>query len=135
MDWKRWLKPAAKLAIVALLTWFLRGTLEDAKRQITEQRVQLDLGWLVTSGVLYLLGQLPSALFWHRVMVRMGQNVRRYPAIRAWYIGQLGKYVPGKALVIVLRAGFLRGHFSSLRTMCTTRNQPIFLASSITLIG
>ena len=29
--------------------------------------------------------------------------------LRAYYIGHLGKYVPGKAMVVVIRAGLIRG--------------------------
>ena len=39
----------------------------------------------------------------------MGQNVTLPQALRAYYIGHLGKYVPGKAMVVVLRTGLVRG--------------------------
>ena len=42
-------------------------------------------------------------------MRAMGQRVGLLAAIRAYFIGHLGKYVPGKALVVVLRAGLVRG--------------------------
>lgn len=65
--------------------------------------------WLVTSAVLYLAGSLPPWWFWHRVLESMGQKPSRYASLRAFYIGHLGKYVPGKAMVVVLRAALVRG--------------------------
>ena len=104
-----WLVVALKLAIVVLLIWGVRRTLVDAYQQLERHPLRLRPAWLVASGALYLLGMLPSALFWHRLLRVLGQKVRLQQAIRAYYIGHLGKYVPGKALVVVLRAGMVRG--------------------------
>jgi hypothetical protein len=104
-----WFVIALKLAIVALLVWGVRRTLVDAYQQLQRHPLRLQPVWLVASGALYLLGMLPSAMFWHRLLRVLGQKVRLQQAIRAYYIGHLGKYVPGKALVVVLRAGMVRG--------------------------
>ena len=105
---RRWLLPLLKLAIVGLLAWFMSDTIRQGLEQIEREKVTLDAGWLVASGVLYLLGQLPSGLYWHRVLNRLGQAARLGETLCAYYIGHLGKYVPGKALVIILRTGLIR---------------------------
>jgi uncharacterized membrane protein YbhN (UPF0104 family) len=51
---------------------------------------------------------LPMGLFWHVVLRALGQRPRLAETLRAFYIGHLGKYVPGKAMVVVLRAGLVR---------------------------
>lgn len=66
-------------------------------------------GWLVAAGLAYLLAMAPSWVFWHRALHAMGQRPRWLESLRAFYIGHLGKYFPGKALVIVLRTGLIRG--------------------------
>jgi hypothetical protein len=104
-----WFVIALKLAIVGLLIWGVRRTLVDAYQQLERHPLRLKPVWLVASGALYLLGMLPSAMFWHRLLRVLGQKVRLQQAIRAYYIGHLGKYVPGKALVVVLRAGLVHG--------------------------
>ena len=70
---------------------------------------QIHAGWLVLAGLAYAAGTLPSWLFWHKTLWAMGQRPTRFEALRAFSIGHLGKYVPGKALVVVLRAGLVRG--------------------------
>ena len=40
----------------------------------------------------------------------MGQDARLGEALQAYYVGQLGKYVPGKVMVLVIRAGMIRSH-------------------------
>ena len=63
-------------------------------------------GWLAASGaVLYLLG---AAVRRSSGTACCGPWGRRWLAetLRAYYIGHLGKYVPGKAMVVILRTGF-----------------------------
>lgn len=48
------------------------------------------------------------AWFWRRLLKSMDQQVGGYEAFRAYTIGHLGKYVPGKLMVIVLRTGLIR---------------------------
>jgi uncharacterized membrane protein YbhN (UPF0104 family) len=106
---RKWLVFAVKLAIVALLVWGVRGALWSGLEQLREHKVQFQPGWLVLSGALYLLGMAPACLFWRRVLRVLGQEAGLLKTIRAYYIGHLGKYVPGKALVVVLRAGMVGG--------------------------
>ena len=40
----------------------------------------------------------------------MGQEAGVWESLRAYIIGHLGKYVPGKALVVILRTGLIRSH-------------------------
>jgi len=109
-DAARWLKLALKLVIVLVLVWAVRRTLVEAWEQLGEHPWRVLPAWLVASGCLYLAGLLPAGLFWHRVLVTLGQDAYRGETLRAYYIGHLGKYVPGKAMVVVLRAGLIRGH-------------------------
>jgi len=100
---------AVKLLIVVLVVWFIRRTLVEAWEELGKRHWQFDFWWLVASGGFYLLGSLLCGIFWHRTLLALGQNVSLLNAIRAFYIGHLGKYVPGKAMVVVLRAGLIRG--------------------------
>jgi len=106
---KHWLLTAAKLLIVVLVVWFIRGTLVKAWQELEGRPWRFDLPWFVAAIGLYVLGTLPCGLFWLRVLRTLGQPVGALQAIRAYYIGHLGKYVPGKAMVVILRAGLVRG--------------------------
>lgn len=111
---KRRLMLVAKLAILALTVWFVRRTLLDGWAKLNEQIDQglwsptnLHWGWLALAAVLYPLGQLPFGWFWRRVLRGLGYELPLAKVLRAYYVGQLGKYIPGKAMVIVLRGGLL----------------------------
>ena len=47
-------------------------------------------------------------MFWHQSLRALGQELPLLHVIRAYYIGHLGKHVPGKAMVVVIRAGLVR---------------------------
>jgi hypothetical protein len=49
-------------------------------------------------------------VFWYFALRRLGQDAGFGEAIRAYYVGHLGKYVPGKAMVVVLRTGMIAGN-------------------------
>jgi uncharacterized membrane protein YbhN (UPF0104 family) len=106
---RKWLLLIVKLAIVGLLLWGVHRTLAEAYDKLHDKQLRLDPLWLIASGGLYLLAMVPSVVFWHRVLRVLGQEAGFFKTLRAYYIGHLGKYVPGKALVVVLRAGMVRG--------------------------
>jgi len=106
---RRWAIAAAKVLIVVVVFWFVRETILDGLRQLTSHPLAIRPGWLVLSAAFYVVGLLPAALFWRRVLRTLGQDASLLDTLRAYYIGHLGKYVPGKAMVVVLRAGLVRG--------------------------
>ena len=107
---RKWPILSAKLLIVALVIWWIVATFRDAFAELAEHQWHVEPQWLVASGGFYLLGLLPSAFYWRHVLLVMGQRAGVMETVRAYYIGHLGKYVPGKAMVVVLRAGLIRSH-------------------------
>jgi uncharacterized membrane protein YbhN (UPF0104 family) len=105
---RKWLAAAVKLGVVVLVIFFVRHTLLTAIGQLRQHPWQFQPGWLAAAGGLYLLGLLPAGLFWYRVLRVLGQDAKLGETLRAYFIGHLGKYVPGKAMVVVLRAGLIR---------------------------
>lgn len=108
---KKWLITGVKLVIVAAVVWWVKGTIVDGWNQFRardEGLWQWRPAWLVIAGVIYTIGQLPFGLFWFRVLRILGQRPRLMETLRAYFIGHLGKYVPGKAMVVILRAGLVR---------------------------
>jgi hypothetical protein len=65
--------------------------------------------WLALSAALYLLALGAPAWFWHRLLHTFGERPEVLPTVRAYYLGHLGKYVPGKAWALLLRGNLVRG--------------------------
>lgn len=85
----------------------IHRTLFSAWRQLSQQHFDFAPLWLIAAGVLYLIGLLPTALYWRWLLQSLGLDVTLLAALRAHYVGHLGKYVPGKAMVFVIRVGLL----------------------------
>lgn len=103
---------AAQVIIIALVAWGIWHNIQKAVDQVQAKNFSfqdLRWGWIAAAGGLYLLGSLPMGLFWIRLMRAMKQKPTTVSAIRAFFIGHLGKYVPGKALVVVLRTSLVKG--------------------------
>lgn len=120
---RRWILALAKLVVVGLLLWAVSGTLMDAWQQLHKYSWKFQPGWLIFSGGLYILGLLPAGLFWHRALRALGQDAGLAETLRAYYVGHLGKYVPGKAMVIIIRAGLIQ----SQRVSPTLAGASVFL--------
>jgi uncharacterized membrane protein YbhN (UPF0104 family) len=105
---RRWwptIKVVLALAIVAWIGW--RFARDLSRPELWQQ--PLDVGWLVPAALCYLAGLSFSALYWRHLLGRLGHRPGLAATFRAYFVGQLGKYVPGKALALVLRADLLRG--------------------------
>lgn len=65
--------------------------------------------WWALAVVSYGIAMLLSNAFWYRVLRALGQHPRVIDCIAAFFASQLGKYIPGKAMVVVIRTDMIRG--------------------------
>src|SRR4051812_17507312 len=72
------------------------------------ETIRIHFGWLILAGLSYLAGWLPSAFFWRALLKSMGQPLGVWDTLRAYYVGHAGKYVPGKAMVLVIRGSLVK---------------------------
>jgi uncharacterized membrane protein YbhN (UPF0104 family) len=94
------------LCLLVLAFVFERGY--DLWQDSGDAVLHVDAGWLVLSGFLYLVAWLPSVWVWRELMRALGESVGLADAARAYYCGHLGKYVPGKLLVPLIRAKLMQ---------------------------
>ena len=108
--WRRFW-PAAKvaltLAVVAAVAWQFASILRNP--ELWQRPLRPAPAWLGAAAALYLLGLGFSALFWYWLLRALGQHPRIRATIRAYYVGQLGRYVPGKVLGVLFRARLMAG--------------------------
>ena len=110
--WTARSKPVLKWLIVIVVLSFLGLTIQRAYRDVLLHREHLDFSMMnwkpIAAGVLfYGIGLLPAAITWVQTLKAFGQVVPFWTALHVFFLGHLGKYVPGKAMVLVLRVGRL----------------------------
>ncbi|HVK14090.1 MAG TPA: lysylphosphatidylglycerol synthase transmembrane domain-containing protein [Gemmataceae bacterium] len=101
------------LVIVGAIGWYFFDKLNNPKLWTNTFTVHAE--WLLLSAGLYLAahaiwGTNSVLLLWNQ-----GAHVGWLTGVRAYYISQFGKYVPGKVWVLVLRVGML-GNIGISRT-------------------
>ena len=79
-------------------------------RQVDWAHITIRPGWLLLSTLLYVAGWLPAVWFWRELLREVAGPVSWFEVSKAYFCGHLGKYVPGKAGVIFIRAGMLQKH-------------------------
>ena len=110
---KHALKRIANWGIILVVLLFLGLTLQRAYLDLHTHREQLDISkmafsWIVFGGGVYILGMLPASQAWLQTLCAFQQKVPFWTGMQAYFLGHLGKYIPGKAMVIVLRVSKLR---------------------------
>lgn len=104
---RRWW-PAIKWTLFAVLMYFVGKRAIALWNDSPPIQLHVEVGWLIPAALLYLLGWFPSIWFWHALLRRLNQKAGWYETVRAYFIGHLGKYVPGKALVLVIRGALMK---------------------------
>jgi uncharacterized membrane protein YbhN (UPF0104 family) len=105
---KRWWPALKAMLAVAILLVIGRRFVMDLARPEIHQR-SLHPGWLALSAFLYLLGIGLSACFWRMLLAQMGAAPAWLVAFRGYFVGNLGKYLPGKAMALWMRAEAVHG--------------------------
>jgi uncharacterized membrane protein YbhN (UPF0104 family) len=104
-----------RIAVLVVVCIGVSGTARGALAQLSEHSWTVRPAWLVVSGAAYVLGMAPMGWFWQRTLIALGYQPPLSATLRAYYFGQLGKYVPGKAMVIILRVAAMRRWAPSMR--------------------
>lgn len=107
-SWQRWAWRLAKVllaaAILVSVGWqFARDLSRPELHDLTWRP-----GWLVLSAVLYLCFIGTSCWFWRRLLKIYGPPPSPWATARAYYVSQLGKYVPGKAWALLVRGALVQ---------------------------
>src|SRR5207244_7795702 len=123
---RKWWPLLKALLALAILVAIGRQFVRDLSRPELWQR-SLHPGWLVLSGVLYLLGLGFSAFYWYRLLSVLGQRPSLLRSVRAHYIGQMGKYLPGKAWALFLRSNLVRSPTTGVGVAVITSFYEVFI--------
>jgi uncharacterized membrane protein YbhN (UPF0104 family) len=104
-----WVQRAIKAAVgtVVLLAVGRHVARTWSELHADGRAVHVEATWIVAAVALYLAGLCGSGVFFGRILRDSPTPVALLPAVRAYLISHLGKYVPGKAMVVVMRVGLV----------------------------
>ena len=111
-QWWPVVQAVVAVVVVGLVGWQFARTLR--RPELWQQPLHPRFEWLALGAILYLLGLGFPARFWLGLLRNYGERPSPVAVIRAYYCGHLGKYVPGKALAVLIRVGLI--HADGVRT-------------------
>jgi uncharacterized membrane protein YbhN (UPF0104 family) len=103
------LKTLFSVTVTVLVITFVVIAFWRPLNELRQYDLRFDFTWLVIAGVTYVLGISCSLLFWYLSLRWLGQSPSGLTVTWAYFLGHLAKYVPGKALVVLVRTVLLRG--------------------------
>ncbi len=98
----RWLVFLAVFSAISHRIWI-------EKEKVTSYPLALHFGWILLSMACYCVAMSGCAFFWWLALRDFGGSPSLLNTAYAYFVGHLGKYVPGKGLVIVIRTLLVRG--------------------------
>jgi glycosyltransferase 2 family protein len=107
-SWRRWATLALQSGITLGVAAGVGRRIWIEKEKLRNYDLSLVPSWLMVSGACYLVGLAAAAVFWRLAIRDRGGRPGWIQTLLAYYAGHLGKYVPGKALVIVIRTKMVR---------------------------
>ena len=110
--WKRLLIVLFKAAIALLVLWGVGRQMLRTWSDLQHRELAIEPRpiFLLLSGVVYVAGLSCCAFFYENILSASTTPIASLPAYRAYLVSHLGKYVPGKAMVVVMRAGMSAEH-------------------------
>lgn len=117
--WKLLFRIAVGVVVGAALVW----TIIKASRDVQDLDFQLReirLMPLAAAVGLYACVMLLAGIFWHRLLIATGASVPLGRSLLAFFSSQLGKYVPGKAMVVIVRTSMVNDHGAETSSAAAT---------------
>lgn len=105
------LAAAGRWLLLALVVLGFAYALHGKWAGVRDDLSRLDPAVVVLAGALVVVGTLGSGQAWREVLADLGSRVPLLPGARIFYVGQLGKYVPGAVwpVLVQMRLGTTLG--------------------------
>ncbi len=116
--WTGGVKVLVPLVILVAVGWHFTGIL--LRSELSTTPFELHYGWLIIAGLLSVTAQLLWSLFWVQLLHHYQAKVSWRLGIRAYFLSQLGRYLPGKIWVVLFRVHLLRKYAPSRSMLALT---------------
>jgi glycosyltransferase 2 family protein len=94
------------LVAVGLAVW----AIASRREQVVDALLRMQGRWLLVAALATLANLVLTGLAWRAVLTDLGSRLPLRPAARIFFVGQIGKYVPGSLWPVVVQAELGRDH-------------------------
>ena len=125
--WVRIVRWVITAAVLAATFWFMGEQIRAAISDLKKKPFTFRFEWVIVSVLFFAVGMITLSGSWYLILqdriraIGLPIKISLGESIRSFLISQVGKYVPGKAFVLVLRYGLLgsKGATLGLVTLAT----------------
>jgi len=124
--WYSWI---LLILIISAVTWFILHNFNE----IARYNFRIKWPYLILAFLFVNAAYLVTVFIWTRLAMSFGLNAPILSAGKAWFVSQLGKYVPGKVTLLLVRLDAYRGYSKRKITVATGIEYIAMLASASVL--
>ena len=130
---KKWLNWLLFTAVLIAVGWYIHKNFGELKNA----DLDLKIGFLVLSFISVTVAHLLNMAVWYRLAHSYGLKVGYLKTGKAWVVSRLGRYVPGKITLLLVRFNLYKGMSKKSVGMATLTEYLSSLAASclITMIA
>jgi glycosyltransferase 2 family protein len=120
--------------VIACVVWYFFNRLRQPV--LWNGALVFRIEWIVPAGLVYLIAYTIWGRYYVTLLRNQGATVSSATGLRAYFISQMGKYVPGKVLVIIMRIAMLgKIGISKTAVGITALYESVVWAGSGALVG
>ena len=116
--------------LVALAVWAVGSQWHQVRTALG----QLDARWLVLALVATIANVALAGMVWRSILADLGSRLRLPVAARIFFVGQLGKYLPGSVWPVVMQTELGRDHQVPRRRTATATMVALLLSVTSALL-
>ncbi len=114
----------------ALALWALAGR----RQEVVDALARIDLGHVVAAALATLANIALTGMAWRELLADLGSRLPLPVAARVFFVGQIGKYVPGSVWPVVMQAELARDHGVPRRRTAAATMVMLLLAATTALM-
>jgi len=118
------------LLLVGLAVW----AVASKWREVVDAAGQLDARWVVLAVLATVTNVALAGMVWRTVLADLGSTLRLPVAARIFFVGQLGKYLPGSVWPVVMQTELGRDHRVPRRRTATATMVALLLSVTSALL-
>lgn len=101
---------AARIAFAVVAVGLALWAIMSRREQVTDALLRMQGRWLLVAGLATLANLVFTGMAWRAVLADLGSRLPLTAAARIFFVGQIGKYVPGSLWPVVVQAELGRDH-------------------------
>lgn len=104
------LRLVVRLGFIALVAVFAAVAIQQRWSQVRSGFLRLDVAHVALATTCALLSLVPALLAWRELLAGLGSRLPLRAAAKVFFVGQLGKYLPGSVWPVLAQMELARAH-------------------------